>query len=86
MSTMTGPEHYSHAEKYLTQVDDTDGDTPTAQTTRAELLARAQAHATLALAAATALAAEEHGSIGEPGYAAMNHTDLHHWKNVAAKS
>lgn len=45
---MTGPEHYRLAEKCLYSVDD-DSDTAMA------LLATAQVHATLALAAATAV-------------------------------
>jgi Flp pilus assembly protein TadD len=45
---MTGPEHYREAERCLAEVDD---DSQTAMA----LLAEAQLHATLALAAATAL-------------------------------
>ena len=49
---MTGPEHYREAEQILTRLADSDmirGDEG-----EAELLAEAQVHATLALAAATA--------------------------------
>jgi hypothetical protein len=51
---MTGPEHYREAERCLAEVDD---DSQTAMA----LLAEAQLHATLALAAATALGREGEG-------------------------
>lgn len=51
---LTGPEHYRQAERYLEFVSEVDGyDTAESR----EILAAAQVHATLALAAATALVA-----------------------------
>ena len=50
---MTGPEHYRKAEELLGQADQLlDGDEPSAATWA---IGKAQAHATLALAAATAI-------------------------------
>ena len=57
---MTGPQHYEAAERCLSSVDDD------SQMSLA-LLAEAQVHATLALAAATALA--------HPGVGAHNHME-----------
>jgi len=53
---MNGAEHYRIAEQTLQNIDDADSDVHVVH-----LLAEAQVHATLALAAASAL----HGSIGE---------------------
>ena len=47
---MDGPHHYREAEKYLLKAEQSDAGSSGAMT----LLAKAQAHATLALAAATA--------------------------------
>lgn len=48
---MDGPHHYREAEKYLLKAEQSDAGSSGAMT----LLAKAQAHATLALAAATAI-------------------------------
>lgn len=63
---MTGPEHYREAERLLnrSRLDDIDHDT--ADTDRANLAA-AQIHATLALAAATALAPGTLSGQNSPG-------------------
>lgn len=52
---MTGPEHYSAAEAELERIESDTGDDETLQDPayRMEIIARAQVHATLALAAAT---------------------------------
>jgi len=52
---MTGPEHYEEAQRLLMGADNFDSTELTAQPIIAEMLARAQVHATLALAAATAV-------------------------------
>ena len=60
---MTGPEHYREAERLLL-VADRDVSENWAVTTgeqKADVLATAQVHATLALAAATALPADYYG-------------------------
>jgi hypothetical protein len=49
-----GPTHYREAERYLMLAEQADAGSSGAQT----LLAKAQAHATLAVAAATALSSE----------------------------
>jgi hypothetical protein len=53
---MTGPEHYAAADLELERLENDEGDNDALQDDayRMELLARAQVHATLALAAATA--------------------------------
>lgn len=66
---MTGPEHYRAAEKCLSGVDDDSG-------MSLALLAEAQTHATLALAAATALNDFEGG---------MGSADLSEWHEACAK-
>lgn len=48
---MTGPEHYRQAERFLAMA----GDKIRGEVGEAEVLAEAQVHATLALAAATAM-------------------------------
>ncbi|MGW5054939.1 hypothetical protein [Actinokineospora sp. NPDC004072] len=80
---MTGPERYRAAEQLLSEVDEVGDDPPLAVAARTELLAWAQLHATLAVAAATALAAEPSGLPTENGYAAMGHEDITAWKKVA---
>ena len=61
---MTGPEHYREAERHLSAASflDRPGGTPVNVKASAHHVAAAQAHATLALAAATALPAGEPGS------------------------
>lgn len=56
MDAMTGPEHYAEAEACLDSARDVPSGTPEVA---AELVAQAQVHATLALAAATALRGEQ---------------------------
>ncbi|GAA2986104.1 hypothetical protein [Actinokineospora diospyrosa] len=80
---MTGPEHYLAAERCLSEANDVDH---TDAAARDGALARAQVHAALALAAATALGAESRGQIGEQGYPALAPADLEEWKQVAAVS
>jgi len=69
---MTGPEHYREAERLLAVADvyDEDGAWATAKARRAE----AQVHATLALAAATALIAPQ---------GAGRSIDVQQWINAA---
>lgn len=52
---MTGPEHYREAERLQEAIDDFDATDPAQQPLITQILAEAQVHATLALAAATAL-------------------------------
>jgi hypothetical protein len=52
---MTGPEHYREAERLLDLATNNDGDFSMTGEFTAALVAGAQVHATLALAAATAL-------------------------------
>ncbi|MFE9845831.1 hypothetical protein [Streptomyces goshikiensis] len=52
---MTGPEHYREAERLLGLATDNDGDFSVTGEFTAALVTGAQVHATLALAAATAL-------------------------------
>jgi hypothetical protein len=52
---MTGPEHYREAERLLDTATDNDGDIQTDDGMTANILTAAQVHATLALAAATAI-------------------------------
>jgi hypothetical protein len=55
---MTGPEHYARAEELLTEAEELlQGDEPSAATWS---VGQAQAHATLALAMATALKGTDH--------------------------
>lgn len=54
---MDGPYHYREAQKYLMQAGQSDAGSSGSQA----LLARAQVHATLAVAAATAMAGGERG-------------------------
>lgn len=60
---MTGPEHYREAERHLSAASFTQGPggDPIHPETAAHHLAMAQAHATLALAAATAMGAAVDG-------------------------
>lgn len=68
---MTGPEHYREAEAHLASAAQNfmRGDDPTSA------LAAAQVHATLALAAATALAQPIAGMPDEPGYSQDEYDD-----------
>lgn len=61
---MTGPEHYKEAERLLEFADRRVSETWAAETgeQKADVIAAAQVHATLALAAATALPADYVGS------------------------
>lgn len=59
---MNGPEHYSKAEGLIALVDDL----PYGEATGPELIAEAQVHATLALAAATALTGHGAGYLDDP--------------------
>ena len=62
---MTGPEHYEAAELVLTVLDEEmAGDEEVEPETLMVFLARAQVHATLALAAATAITTEALGRTG----------------------
>lgn len=70
---MTGAEHYAAAEALLADEADT---TP-------ERLAAAQVHATLALAAATAMASRLVETEEGDEIAAMDPTDQERWDNVA---
>ena len=54
---MTGPYHYSKAEEILAEIERTPAQS---EETRASLALRAQAHAMLALAAATAVDPDRH--------------------------
>ena len=68
---MTGPEHYREAERLVAAVS-------TGELT-GDALARAQVHAALALAAATAMAAQPQGDGLAP---AMPTADAHEWYDV----
>ncbi|MFE2045705.1 hypothetical protein ACFXAZ_33280 [Streptomyces sp. NPDC059477] len=75
---MTGPDHYREAERLLDRAHHFtygDGGDPV---TGAALATAAQAHATLALAAATAMQAPIDGS--EPG---MGSAEFHAWYDAA---
>ncbi|MGW5477619.1 hypothetical protein [Streptomyces sp. NPDC004008] len=75
---MTGPEHYREAERLLQLAHRNtygDANNPAAG---AALAAEAQAHATLALTAATAMQAAVDGS--EPG---MGSAEFHEWYQAA---
>ncbi|MEV5659833.1 hypothetical protein [Streptomyces flaveolus] len=67
---MTGPEHYTRAEQLLREVRDGHQE----GTDVAAILAAAQAHATLAQAAATAMSGRGEG---------MHSSDFGVWDNVA---
>jgi hypothetical protein len=67
---MTGPEHYQEAERALYIVDN--GQAVDTQLTALELLAFAQAHATLALAAATAMGAYSVDGMDSVDFGAWN--------------
>jgi hypothetical protein len=67
----TGPEHYQRAERLLAPALDGRHPTP-------EEVARAQVHATLALAAATAMAASGTAGIG----GTMDPADFQAWDSV----
>jgi hypothetical protein len=68
---MTGPEHYREAERLLHRAADYEGEPSTAHIQKGQL---AQAHAALALAAATALNDHEGG---------MTAADWNAWRDVA---
>ena len=70
--TMTGAEHYAAAEALLDEA-----------TGNPERIATAQVHATLALAAATAMASRLVETEDGPEIAAMDPTDQQHWDNAA---
>ncbi|HEY4453672.1 MAG TPA: hypothetical protein VGN81_05110 [Pseudonocardiaceae bacterium] len=73
---MTGAEHYAAAEALLDELTTS----PEGPTTR---VAVAQVHATLALAAATAMASRLVETEDGDEIAAMDPTDQEHWDNVA---
>ncbi|WP_282698054.1 hypothetical protein [Streptomyces sp. CC208A] len=72
---MTGPEHYREAERHLSAASFTDrpGGRP-AHPDASHHIAMAQAHATLALAAATAMSGREEG---------MHQVDFEAWDKAA---
>jgi hypothetical protein len=74
--TMTGAEHYAAAEALLDEVAANPDDA-------SSRLAVAQVHATLALAAATAMASRLVETEDGDEIAAMDPTDQEHWDNVA---
>jgi hypothetical protein len=69
---MTGAEHYAAAEALLDEAE-----------TTPERVAAAQVHATLALAAATAMASRLVETEDGDEIAAMDPTDQQHWDQVA---
>lgn len=73
---MTGAEHYAAAEALLDEVAANPDDA-------SQRLAVAQVHATLALAAATAMASRLVETEDGDEIAAMDPTDQQHWDNVA---
>ena len=73
---MTGAEHYTAAEALLDEIAANPGDA-------SQRLAVAQVHATLALAAATAMASRLVETEDGDEIAAMDPTDQEHWDNVA---
>ncbi len=73
---MTGAEHYAAAEALLDEVAAKPDDA-------GQRLAVAQVHATLALAAATAMASRLVETEDGDEIAAMDPTDQEHWDNVA---
>ncbi|MDT0442348.1 hypothetical protein [Streptomyces johnsoniae] len=80
---MTGPEHYREAERLLERSQDGDrGYGPTTADDiriRSEMVALAQAHATLALAAATALTPVA----GIPDTRELGSSDYEKWQEAA---
>lgn len=70
---MIGPEHYRAAEKLLRYVGSDSTGEGCGGKRDSNLIAAAQAHATLALAAATVTS----------GYTKMHTRDLHSWRAVA---
>ncbi|MFE6225432.1 hypothetical protein [Streptomyces sp. NPDC057854] len=79
---MTGPEHYREAERHLSAASFTHGPggAPVHPTAAAHHLAVAQVHATLALAAATALSAPV-----EDDLAGFNVEDREAWFKAAGE-
>lgn len=73
---MTGPEHYEYAEQLLTGADQWDDTDPEQRYYVKVAYAAAQVHATLALAAATALQPSTH-SAASPTYKP--------WRDVAGE-
>ena len=71
---MTGPEHYKEAERLLSDAEENHAHQGSGDPATPDLLATAQVHATLALAAATALA---------PAHKSVNHPDTVGWTKVA---
>lgn len=71
---MTGPEHYREAEKLVRRAEDYDTEGA------ARAYAAAQVHATLALAAATAL----NDNVNEQGEGGLPLHDMHAWRAVAS--
>lgn len=76
---MTGPEHYTQAERLLDHAP-THGISPVTGLDRAESFATAQVHATLALVAATLDAAEQVNTERIVGYPA----EIGNWREVIA--
>ncbi|HEY4024158.1 MAG TPA: hypothetical protein VGM75_36105 [Pseudonocardiaceae bacterium] len=74
---MTGAEHYAAAEALLDEI----ATNPAGEA--GQRLATAQVHATLALAAATAMASRLVETEEGDEIAAMDPTDQQHWDNVA---
>jgi hypothetical protein len=72
---VTGPEHYRHAEQLLTEADGVFRPNDEGHCEADRLIAAAQVHATLALAAATALVDETPRSDSFANYRA--------WQDVA---
>lgn len=70
---MTGPEHYQKAETFLLVVREANTNTPGGAALADQFLRAAQVHATLALAAATAMAAVPSDESG------MDHSDFDAW-------
>jgi hypothetical protein len=76
---VTGPEHYQAAERLLqTELEGGGVHDP-------DLLQRAQVHAMLALAAATALGASSHGGPNRTEHAAMPYDEQRAWTQVAGE-
>jgi hypothetical protein len=80
---MTGPEHYRLAERLAERL--ADEALQVGGPEGAEMTAAAQVHATLALAAATALGAESHSTGAQRApYVALGYYDIEAWKDTAA--
>jgi hypothetical protein len=78
---VTGPEHYRHAEELLAGA--TVGAGVGAEDVTL-ILHRAQVHATLAAAAATALSGvDQSGARDSTGYAALGNKDQREWEKAA---